>query len=140
MERRHFLGTLSAPVIVACAACLGACSKSGTSSNNVTAPTNVNFTVDLSASITTIGASIIQSGVIVVRLAAGNTVPSFSAVQVACTHEGTNVNFNNTTRQFNCPNHGAVFTSAGAVVTGPATRPLQPFNMAISGNILTVTS
>ena len=140
MERRQFLGKLGTPVIVACAACLGACSKSGTSSNTITAPTNVNFTVDLSASITSIGASIIQSGVIVVRLATGNTISSFSAVQVACTHEGTNVNFNNTTRQFNCPNHGAVFTSTGAVVTGPATRPLQPFNMAITGNALTVTS
>ena len=140
MERRQFLGKLGTPVIVACAACLGACSKSGTSSNTITAPTNVNFTVDLSASITSIGASIIQSGVIVVRLATSNTISSFSAVQVACTHEGTNVNFNNTTRQFNCPNHGAVFTSTGAVVTGPATRPLQPFNMAITGNALTVTS
>ena len=47
---------------------------------------------------------------------------SFIALGMACTHEGTKVNIQG--QSFKCPNHGAQFTSAGAVTQGPATRAL----------------
>lgn len=136
MQRREFLGTLTGPVVAACAVCMGACSKSGGGSNGAV---NANFTVDLNSSLTTIGSSLVQSGVIVVRLAPGNVPASFTAVQVACTHEGTSINYNAAGNNFVCPNHGSTFTTQGAVTLGPASSSLKQYNIAINGSTMTVS-
>lgn len=135
MNRRDFLAKSSAPVVAVCAACLGACSKNSSSS----APTNVNFNIDLNSQLTSVGASLVQGGVIVVRTASGNTTGSFTAVQVACTHEGTAVNWNSGSGRFVCPNHGANFSASGAVLVGPATKSLKQYTLSITGNTLTVS-
>lgn len=140
MERRKFIGNLASPVFAACAVCLGACSKGSNSPNGgVQGATGVNFTIDLSSAITSVGASVVQSGVIVVRLASGNLPDAFTAVQVACTHEGTSINYNASGNNFVCPNHGSTFTTAGSVTLGPANSSLKKYNIAIAGNIMTVT-
>lgn len=143
MERRKFIGSLSSPVFAACAVCMAACSKSAGSSSTpgttVTPPANANITVNLGSSLLTVGSSLVQDGVIIVRLAASNVPASFTAVQVACTHEGTSINFNASSNQFVCPNHGSMFTTAGAVTMGPATRALKQYSIAVSGNTMTVT-
>ena len=59
-----------------------------------------------------------SSGIAVVRTGTA----SFVALGMACTHEGTKVNIVN--KIFDCPNHGARFSSTGAVTLGPATRAL----------------
>lgn len=138
MERRKFIGTLSAPVVAACAVCMGACSKSS-SGGNGTGGGSANFTVDLGSNLLTVGSSLVQSGVIVVRLATGNIPASFTAVQVACTHEGTSINFNAAQNKFICPNHGSTFSTSGSVTLGPATTNLKSYNISISGNTMTVT-
>lgn len=142
MERRKFLGTLSAPVLAACAVCAAGCSKSGGSGGTTGGGViggAANFTVDLNSSITTVGSSTVQNGVIVVRLAAGNTPSSFTAVQAACTHEGTTINYNSGQTKFICPNHGSTFSTAGAVTLGPATTDLKVYNIVINGTIMTVS-
>ncbi|HVZ26025.1 MAG TPA: Rieske (2Fe-2S) protein [Sediminibacterium sp.] len=149
MERRTFIGNVTAPVFAACAVCLAACSKSGagTANNNNTGSSgggntgavSANFTIDLSQSLLTVGSFIVQSGVIVVRLNTGNTPNAFTAVQVACTHEGTNINYNASGNDFVCPLHGSVFSIAGAVLNGPATLALKQYATTINGNIMTVT-
>ncbi len=145
MQRREFLGSLSGPMVVACAVCMGACSKGGDSGTNpptgggVTPPANANITVNLSNSLLTIGSSVVQDGVIIVRLATGNAASSFTAVQVACTHEGTSINFNSSANQFVCPNHGSTFSTSGAVNLGPATKPLKQYSITVTGSTLTVT-
>ena len=146
MERRQFLGTLTGPVAVVCAVCMGSCSKSGTSPSTVPnpgppppPPGSVNFTVDLNTNLTTIGSSLVQGAVIVVRLATGNTAGSFTAVQVACPHQGTAIAFNQATNNFVCPNHGSTFSTSGAVTQGPAASSLQKYTINISGSIMTVT-
>lgn len=58
------------------------------------------------------------AGVAAVRTGAG----SFIALGMACTHEGTKVNIQG--QIFDCPNHGARFSSNGNVTNGPATRAL----------------
>ncbi|MEN9686110.1 MAG: hypothetical protein RLZZ28_1896 [Bacteroidota bacterium] len=143
MERRQFLGNLTAPVLTACAVCMGACSKSSDSSSSgsgttVVSPT-VDFTVNLATSLLTVGSSLVQDGVIVARLAAGNTASSFTAVQVACTHEGTSINFNSGSNSFVCPNHGSVFTTAGAVTVGPATKALKAYAISITGTSMKIS-
>jgi Rieske Fe-S protein len=141
MKRREFLGTLTAPVAVACTACMAAaCSKSSDGPNNApTPPSNVNFTVNLSTQLLAVGSSLSQSGVIVARLAAQNQPNSFVAVQESCTHQGTNINFSSGNNQFICPNHGAIFNTSGANVGGQSTGPLKVYAIAINGTTLTVT-
>ncbi len=139
MERRQFLGSLTGPVLAACAVCMGACSKSGGGTSGGTGAVNATFTVDLATNLTTVGSSLVQSGVIVVRLATGNLPASFTAVQVACTHEGTSINYNNNAGIFVCPNHGSTFTTTGNVTLGPATTSLKQYAISISGTTMTVT-
>jgi cytochrome b6-f complex iron-sulfur subunit len=139
MQRREFLGTLTGPVVAACAVCMGACSKSAGGSGGTGGGVNANFTVDLTTNLTALGSSLIQNGVIIVRLAAANVPASFTAVQVACTHEGTSINYNANGNNFVCPNHGSTFTTAGTVTVGPATNSLKQYNIAISGTTMTVT-
>ncbi len=137
MERREFFGSLGGPILAACAVCMGACSKS--SSGGASAAVSANFTLDLATNLLSIGSSIVQGGVIVVRLAAGNVVSSFTAVQVNCTHEGTSINYNAAGQNFVCPNHGSTFTTSGVVTLGPASASLKKYDISINGTIMTVT-
>jgi len=72
-------------------------------------------------------------GVAAVRTGAN----SFIALGMACTHEGTKVNIQG--QIFNCPNHGARFSSTGAVTNGPANRPLAQRTVAYDATAQTLT-
>jgi len=145
MKRTEFLNTLGIGLAAACTGCLAACGKDKGSEPAVggikpPAPsTGVNFNIDLNTQLTAVGQSLTQSGVIVVRTAAGNSSSAFTAVQVTCTHEGTMIGFNSSQGNFVCPNHGSVFSTSGAVITGPATSSLKTYNRVVTGSTLTVT-
>lgn len=143
MDRKEFLSTFGFGLAAVCAGgCLASCSKGGSDSpggGNPPTPRGVNFNVDLANEIKNVGESVTKNGVIVVRLATGTAPASFTAVQVACTHQGTAINFNTPQGNFVCPNHGSQFTTAGVVLNGPATANLKKYNLAISGNTMTVT-
>ncbi len=147
MKRTEFLNTLGIGLAAACTGCLAGCGKGGEATPGgggggirpPTPPAGVNFTLDLNLDIKSVGESKTVNNVIVVRTATGNVASSFTAVQVACTHEGTSVEFKPAQDSFVCPNHGSVFTSSGVVVTGPATTNLKKFSIAITGTVLTVT-
>ena len=144
MNRRKFIYNLGSPVFAACAVCLAGCGKSADTPNNSSGSTTpagtVNFTVDLGSQLVNIGSSLVQAGVIVVRLAAGNTSGSFTAVQVACTHQGISINYVSSANDFECPAHGSRFTTDGAVINGPAASALTKFSIRISGNTMTVSN
>lgn len=143
MQRKKFITALGLGLAGVCAGgCLSSCSKSGGEPNpgggNPSAPTGVNFTVDLANEIKNPGETVVKNGVIVVRLSGGSTIAAFSAVQVACTHQGTSINFDSAQGNFVCPNHGSKFSTTGNVLNGPAATNLKQFSMAITGSILTV--
>jgi cytochrome b6-f complex iron-sulfur subunit len=146
MDRRRFLSDVGITVAAACAGCLAACSKSGDDGPSPNPNPNpnpnpggpVNFNINLATDLQTVGSSKSQSGVIVVRLAEANVPESFTAVQQACTHEGTNIGFNQGQGQFVCPNHGSVFNTNGTVAQGPASRSLKKYIVTIDGNTLNV--
>jgi cytochrome b6-f complex iron-sulfur subunit len=136
MDRKEFFSQMgigaAAILIPACLVGLTGCKKS-----DVSAPTNVDFTLDISTgALATNGGYLIHNGVLVARTLSGN----FIAVSAACTHEGTSINYYATTNNFICPNHGARFDNNGTVTQGPANKNLAKYNTTLSGNNLRVYS
>src|SRR5258708_6580198 len=60
----------------------------------------------------------------------------FVAYEKACTHEQVPVAYNPATKQLVCPAHGAIFDPAngGAVVQGPAMKPLPSVKISVNGD------
>ena len=148
MERQEFLSKLGIGLVAVCAGCsLVSCGKSsnpGPSNGSTTPPPAKGsgnlFSADLNTQLVNIGDSVIQQGVILVRIASGNTAADFTAVQVACTHQGNSIGYNNGQGIFICPAHGSEFSKTGAVLQGPAALPLQKYTVTISGSALTVSA
>jgi len=78
---------------------------------------------------------VVLAGAKVVVTRSGDSVHGFSAV---CTHEGCTVG-SVEGGEILCPCHGSRFSAqTGAVVTGPATRPLAPVAVVLrNGNVFT---
>jgi cytochrome b6-f complex iron-sulfur subunit len=147
MERHEFLAKLGISMAAVCAGCsLIGCGSKGSdpAPGGGTPPPaqgsgNV-FSVDLNSELQSVGSSKISNGIILVRLAAGAVASAFTAVQVACTHEGTSINYNTNQGIFICPNHGSEFNTSGGVVLGPATSSLKKYTVTVAGSTLTVSA
>ena len=145
MEREEFLTKLGIGTLAVCMGCsIVSCSKkgdAGPSGDGTPAPgSGTVLTADLATALTNIGDSKTAGGVIVVRIATGNIATSFTAVQVACTHEGTAINYNQSAGFFICPLHDSHFSKSGAVLQGPATTALKNYTVNITGTTLTVVA
>lgn len=149
MERQEFLSKLGIGLAAACAGCsLVSCgSKSGnpgpSTGGGIPAPARGSgtiFSADLSSQLTNVGEAIVQQGVILVRVAPGNIAASFTAVQVACTHQGNSIGYNPAQGIFICPAHGSEFSKTGAVLVGPAALPLQEYTVIVNGTSITVSA
>ncbi|MDB5132650.1 MAG: hypothetical protein JWR02_2399 [Mucilaginibacter sp.] len=148
MERGEFIQKLGIGMVAVCAGCgIASCSSGSKNSNPAPAqPTppaagsgNL-FSADLNSELLNTGDSKVINKVILVRLAAGNTSASFTAVQVVCTHQGATIGYSVSQGIFICPLHGSEFSKTGQVVQGPATAPLQQYTVTINNNILTVSA
>ena len=142
MDRKEFfcaIGISAAALTVM--GCLG-CSKTSNSSNGPsnTAPTNVDFTLDVSASanaaLSKNGGYVVSQNILVARTTAG----AYIAVQESCTHENYPLVYQAGSSQFYCNNHGATFTEKGAVTGGPTNRSLTVYNTTLTGTSLRVYS
>lgn len=136
MTRKEFIqqvGTSAALLLLpACIGGLSSCKKKKKEETKT-----VDFTIDVSTgALSANGGSLITDGVIVARTLSG----SFIAVDVACTHQSTNINYVAASNSFTCPNHGARFDSGGNVTQGPATKALRSYNTTLSGSSLRVFS
>ena len=138
MDRKEFLSIVGiGAVSLLCQSCLTGCNPQN---SIVNAPTNVDFTLDLSSAsnvaLTKDGGYVYNSGVIVARVSAGN----FVAVSQACTHQGTTVIYENSSHHFYCRSHGSTYATNGSVIYGPASSPLKQYNVALTGTSLRVYS
>ena len=59
---------------------------------------------------------------------------AYRAFERACTHQGTNVEWQSGSDSFYCSNHGARFSATGDVLVGPATRPLRPIEVSVAAD------
>lgn len=139
MNRKEFLSLIGFGAAgVAMASCLGGCSKNA--SSGTTAPSNVDFTLDLTdtanAALSKNGGYIYKNGVIVARTLAG----AYIALQQVCTHENISVTYQPNSHRFYCDGHGATFSESGAVTGGPAPRALKTYNTSLTANSLRVYS
>jgi len=136
MNREEFLKKLGAAALLTCT---GA-GIYGCSSQTDPAPSNVDFMLDLTlgqnAALNTVGGSVSSNGIIIARLSS----TEFIALSRACTHEGTGVNYRSAQKDFLCPNHGARFSTTGAVLQGPAKTSLRKYNTELTGISLRVFS
>jgi cytochrome b6-f complex iron-sulfur subunit len=137
MKRKEFLSTLGfTAVSVLCAQCLGGCQ----SPTDFAGPTNIDFTLDLTASanhdLTLTGGSLYKSGIIIAHTNAG----AYVAVSSTCTHAGSTVAFDAAGNLFHCPSHGSNFALDGSVINGPAGSPLTRYKTSLSGTSLRVYS
>lgn len=136
MTRKEFIAQVGIAGL-ALPVCFGMLSGCGANNNPFPAPTNVDFTVDVSTgSLATPGGYIVKSGVLVARTLSD----TFIAVSAACTHEGTTVRYVSSRNDFECPSHGATFSSSGSVTGGPARSSLGSYNTTLSGTSLRVFS
>ncbi|HEX3385201.1 MAG TPA: Rieske (2Fe-2S) protein [Mucilaginibacter sp.] len=139
MERKEFLALIGAGAtsitLFHCAGCSKHSDNPGT-----TAPSGINFTLDLTdsanASLLNIGGSLAKNGVLVARTSSG----SYIAVQQSCTHESFSLIYHVSAQLFLCNKHGAAFNENGMVVNPPATKNLTVYNTNLTGNSLTVYS
>lgn len=139
MQRKEFLvkaGQCTAVLIFG--SCFQSCSPNTT--DNPTAPQNVDFTVDLSqpenSSLNSAGGYIYKNSIIIARI---NT-DAFSALSQTCTHQGATVDYEASANRFHCPRHGSNFDVDGNVINGPAGSPLQKYKTTLTGTMLRVFS
>jgi cytochrome b6-f complex iron-sulfur subunit len=63
---------------------------------------------------------------------------TFAAVGATCTHLGCTVGYSAAHNDVECPCHGSIFTTGGAVVQGPASLPLPSYPAASDGTAVAV--
>lgn len=147
MERRDFVSNIGLTLALVCTAGLAACSKGGNDNPEPNPPGggggNAKLSLNLGSDLTNVGDFKIANGVIIIRVAAGNTASAFSALSSTCTHQGCTVaTFNNSSKLIECNapcGHGSRYTTTGAVSTGPATTALTAYTIKVDGNMLTVS-
>ncbi len=72
---------------------------------------------------------------LLVKDSGSNTI---RAVNPSCTHKGCTVKWEKGQNNFVCPCHSATFSSAGAVVKGPADEALKTYQTKVEGNVILV--
>ena len=119
---------------IACSYCLNGCTVNDP---GITAPSNIDFTLDLSnaaySGLKQIGGYVYINGVIVAHTASG-----YVALSQACTHQGTTIVYYLAGNSMYCPAHGSRFGLDGSVMKGPAQDPLVRYNTSLNGNSLRV--
>ncbi len=143
ISRKEFLSIVgvgaASAVLLSCAGCSKSSDNHG--GQNVTGPTGIDFTLDLTSSANSAllsngGYVATGQGVLVARTEAG----AYIAVQLSCTHQNYPLIYVGSSNEFYCNNHGSAFTEAGVVKNAPANRNLTVYNTTLTGTSLRVYS
>ena len=140
MNRRDLIQrvVVGGAVLVLAPSVLDSCSKDS-STNPAGNPNPTKIVLDLTLPANSVlnndGGSLITQNIIVINTGSSN----YSALSSICTHQGCTVAFNSGAANIQCPCHGSVYTTAGAVVAGPAPRALKSYPVTLDGTTLTIT-
>ena len=100
-------------------------------------PMDENLTIDLNnddySALGSAGGWVVVDNTIII-----NTGDGFIALSSVCTHNGCRVSYDHGETNLPCPCHGSIFSTAGAVLQGPASSPLKKYNVTLDGDILTI--
>jgi Rieske Fe-S protein len=126
-------------VLTACGGQNPSTSASQSNSTETTAPTSGSASASGGVNVSQVP---VGGGIIVQNQDAAVTQPqagAFKAFSATCTHQGCIVG-SVSDGTINCPCHGSKFNiTDGSVVNGPATLPLPPKTVMVTGDILTIT-
>ncbi len=141
MDRKEFLNAIGmGAAAVAVFNCIGCSKSSGGNPSSTPAPTNVDFTLDLSSSanssLNTNGGYVYANGIIIARTTAG----IYLAVSQTCRHENTDVIYRPTQNQFYCQRHGATYSDTGISAGIQTNLPLTKYNTQLMGTNLRIYS
>jgi Rieske Fe-S protein len=142
MERKQFLKTLGAGAAFALTfPCLNGCSKDDDTNGEIfVAPTNVDFTIDLTSSeATKLGANggfILKDLVVIAK----NLEGQYIAASQVCSHKGYDqVRFvNQEGGIFYCDVHGSEFEQNGTPINQVTAKTLKIYNTELAGDMLRV--
>ena len=105
----------------------GTTTGSGLTGNNSIAKGTIDFSLDITdknfSDLATNGKAIISGDIIVARTKTGD----FLALEKACTHQQTTVDYVPDTNIFSCSNHGSQFNANGSVKKAPAVAALKSY-------------
>ena len=140
MERRDFLSKVmvGGSILFTAPMYLSSCSKSNDSGLIPTPSGAGNVTIDLSKSaysdLGNVGGYVYDQNMIIIHTGDSQYV----ALSKICTHQGCTVGYNSSANQIVCPCHGARYSLDGAVLRGPANRPLTKYVVTIDNNTLII--
>jgi cytochrome b6-f complex iron-sulfur subunit len=131
--------------VAAVASLLPGCTQQGSNVPSATTTTcGSDICIDLSVKA---NAPLAQVGGALVVDAASDTImvirtsdTALVALSAICTHAGCECNFDGGSNQLVCPCHGSVFAETGAVVNGPARRPLKVYSVTLANNMVTLAA
>ncbi len=100
---------------------------------------NGDLTIDLSSStyddLASVGGYVYEGDILIFRTGES----TYLALSKICTHQGCTVAYSHSDGNVLCPCHSSRFTTAGAVINGPATTSLKKYNVQKNGDILTIS-
>jgi cytochrome b6-f complex iron-sulfur subunit len=149
VKRRAFcVHTCQFVSLAAVGAAIEACGGSPSSPSGSSAPAlptingasssgGVAVTIDASSPLAAAGGAALVQSPSASFLVSRGSANDFTALTALCTHEQCTVSgFQNS--RYVCPCHGSQYSLTGAVLQGPAPRPLQQFQTAFANNVLTI--
>jgi cytochrome b6-f complex iron-sulfur subunit len=137
-------GLLQGLGVIGAAALVPGCAQQGSDLPTATsASCSGGVCVDLTApanqALATPGGAMLVDGlgdtIMVIRMSQVDIV----ALSAICTHAGCSMNFLVGQQLLDCPCHGSQFDETGAVVRGPANRPLKVYSAALDATGQTIT-
>ncbi|WP_421946257.1 ubiquinol-cytochrome c reductase iron-sulfur subunit [Pedobacter sp.] len=146
MERNEFIKSLGLGVALVCTgSCFAGCGSKGDDPQPGNPgggnPPAGGVSVNLSTQLLTVGASLVVSGILFIRTAAGNATTSFAATQAVCPHQGGSLGFIQASNYIQCSLHSARYSTGGTILAQPndggTTTALKVYTLTMNGDTLT---
>ncbi len=140
MERKDFLSKfiVGGSILLASPMIISSCGGSEDDVTDGAGGTTGDITIDLSSSsysaLGSVGGYAYKDNIIIIRTGESQYI----ALSKLCTHQNCTVKYDSSGNQLQCPCHGSLFSTSGAVTNGPASSPLKKYTVTLSGNTLTI--